>query len=125
MDDNAPLSPDMKWFIAETLLLYSIPAADSYVLHNNFVLTRAATPEAAVEIAERRGREWDDTFYNTDGHAVTGRFIGLRNLNEIYEELEDGAELLYEEFLPASEAEALQFVRAKDNFSVLRKPESD
>jgi len=97
-----------------------VPTTKSYVLHNNFVLIRAGTPGSALIAAETRGRRYDDSFVNTDGHTVNVRFIGLRNLHQVYDDLEDGAEILYEELPASSEAEALEFIRPKEALSVLR-----
>lgn len=55
-DHRIPQQPDKRWFIAETLLLYSIAARRSYLLHNNFILIRTETPETAITLAESRGR---------------------------------------------------------------------
>ncbi len=110
----------MKWFVAEILVLNTASKSGSYVLHNNFVLIQADDPETAAVASGIRGRSYDDSFTNTDGETVTVRYLGLRNLHEIYDELENGAEILYEQFSLSSESEALEFVRPRGEFAVFR-----
>jgi hypothetical protein len=106
------------WFLAEILVLHTIGETGDFVLHNNFVLIHAETPDAAVAAAESRGREYEDSFVNTDGEAVLVRFIGLRNLHQVYEDLGDGAEILYEDLPVSSKDEALALIRPKGELSV-------
>lgn len=115
-------SRNPAWFVAEVLVLHSIVEGKAHVLHNNFLLIQASDPQRAITAAENRGREHETEFTNTDGHRVTVRFIGLRNLHRVHDVLEDGAEIMYEEFGVQSETEALRWVRSRESFSVFRIP---
>lgn len=112
-DHNNPNAIRPRWFVAETLVLYAISASNSFVMHNNFVLVHASTLEQATRLAEQRGIEFEDSYTNTDGQAVAVRFIGIRHVHVVHDDLEDGAELLYEEYELTSEADARLYLRGK------------
>lgn len=108
------------WYIAEIAVLLDFGPASAPILQNNFVLIGASTPDRALEAAQSRGQLYEDDFLNTDGNPVTCKFIGIRNLHEVYDRLEDGAELLYEEFTLRSRDEAACYVRPRTDLAVFR-----
>lgn len=108
------------WYIAEVAVLFDFGSESAPMLQNNFVLIRASTPDHALEAAQRRGQLYEDEYVNTDGKPVVCKFVGIRNLHEVYDALEDGAELLYEEFTLQSKEEAAAYVRPKRDLAVFR-----
>src|SRR5688572_6263013 len=87
-----------KWYLAGLMEAFQSASEANYLLWINWILVRASDAEEAyaraLKFGEERNREW----VNPDGVLVTVTFRGLRDLYEIYEELEDGAEIIYDEY---------------------------
>lgn len=109
------------WYIAEIAILFDFGATSAPLLQNNFVLIRASTPDDALDAAHRRGHLYADKYVNTDGNPVICEFVGIRNLHEVYDNLDDGAELLYEEFTLHTTDEAVSYIRLKSELAVFRE----
>src|SRR5580658_4503571 len=82
-----------KWYLAEIVEQITVEGDPRNVVHTNLVLVRADSPDEAYQKAIELGTAGDASFENPDGKWVTFRFRGLHDLNVIYDELEDGAEL--------------------------------
>lgn len=107
-------SEDAKWFLADIVEEIQIAGEEQNVVHINTVLIRARSAEEAYEKAMANGRDGEHSYENTDGQMVTFRFRGLRNLALIHDELEDGAELIYEERIGVPEEELQGYITPKD-----------
>ena len=90
------------------------------VVHANFVLIHAASPEGAYEKALEKGRQGEIDYTNTDGRPVRIMFRGLRNLHVIHDRLEDGAEILYEEARDLDEKTLREMIRSKEQLNMFR-----
>ena len=112
------IPPDAKWWLADLVVEFRIDGDPGSLVHFNLTLIRADSAEQAYSKALARGAEFADTYTNTDGRQVQVFFRGLRDLFVVYEELEDGAELLYEERANASEVEILGSIRQKEALAV-------
>jgi hypothetical protein len=86
-----------EWFIGELVEVFKAADQSEKLVHINTTLIKADSPEVAYEKALALGESANRVFRNTDGIDVTVRFRGLRGLFPVYDRLEDGAELLYEE----------------------------
>jgi hypothetical protein len=64
------------------------------------------------------GAQHETTYDNEEAKPVKIVFCGLRNLTVVYEKLEDGAELLYEEKLGVSADTLTALVRPKERLAV-------
>jgi Domain of unknown function (DUF4288) len=85
-----------KWYLADIIEENVIDGESENVVHVNIVLIRADSPDEAYQKALQLGHDGEMTYENTDGKMVSVIFRGLRNLNVIHDELEHGAELIYE-----------------------------
>jgi hypothetical protein len=83
----AYIPKDAKWYIAELVMEFQIEGDLRNVVHVNFVLIRADSPEEAFEKAEQLGREAEDTYKNPDNLTVTATYRGLWELNVIHQDL--------------------------------------
>ena len=83
-------------------------------------LIRADSPEKAYDKAIELGQDSEMNYENTDGKQVEISFLGLTDLSVIYEELEDGAELSFQEDVGITEEELAQMLTEKENLSVFR-----
>jgi hypothetical protein len=87
-------------------------------VHYNLTLVRADSPEEAYSKALVFGKHHESSYTNPDGKHVQAVFRGLRNLFVIYDELEDGAEILYEEQTGLSEEQITSMIPGKDALAV-------
>ena len=114
----AYIQPNTKWYLADMVIDFKIDGQPNHLVHVNLRLIRADSPEEAYEKAIRLGRQDDISYVNTDGDSVTVVFKGLRNLYGVCEEIEDGAELLYEEIDGVTEDAINKLVRPKSELAV-------
>jgi hypothetical protein len=106
------------WFLAEIIEEIHVADDEQNIVHINLVLIRARSDEEAYEKAMTNGREGEISYENTDGQLVTSRFLGLRNLLAVYNDLHDGALLIYEERLGVPEEELQGYITPKDQLAV-------
>jgi hypothetical protein len=106
------------WYIAEVVMEITVEDEARNVVHINFLLVRAQSPEEAYEKALRLGNEHETIYLNRDGKKVQCSFRGLRNLAVVYESLEHGAELLYEEKVGVDQETLDALIRPKESLAV-------
>jgi hypothetical protein len=111
---------DAKWYLAELVEEIQIEDEPQNVVHVNFILVQANSPEEALRKANKLGLEGEVSYENTEGKQVTTTFRGLRDLNVIHDELEHGAELAYEEKIGLTKQEVGQLVRPKKELGVFQ-----
>ena len=112
---------DAKWYLAEIVEEITVEDDPRNVVHTNWVLVRADSPEQALDRAILLGKEYDNMRYkNPDDKWVQARFCGLRDLNVIHDELEHGAELIFEEEIGLSEEAIRKKISTRDNLGIFR-----
>lgn len=121
----ANIPENVKWYLAELVEEIKIEGESENLVHNNLVLIRADSPEEAYRKALVKGEELNDVYESPDGKQVQVAFRGLSDLNAILDELEDGAEIAYEEMTDVSEDEIAEMLPAKDQLGVFQTDESD
>jgi Domain of unknown function (DUF4288) len=109
---------DAKWYLADIVEEIKVQRDPRNVVHTNLVLIRADSPEEAYEKAFEIGKQKDDSYENPEGKLVTCSFRGLRDLNVIYDELEHGAELLYEEQIDMDETAVQKWISPREDLGV-------
>ncbi|HTI14425.1 MAG TPA: DUF4288 domain-containing protein [Dictyobacter sp.] len=117
-------SGNARWYLAEIVTEVKILGSSERVVHNNLILIRANSPEEAYQKSLARGKGMEDTYEN-DGQELTVTFRGLSDLNIIQDELEDGAEIAYEEMLDMSEADIRDMLSTKEELGVFHSDEDD
>ncbi|GHO87869.1 DUF4288 domain-containing protein [Dictyobacter formicarum] len=121
----ANIPDNVKWYLAELVEEIKIEGESENVVHNNLILIRADSPEEAYRKALAKGEELNDVYESPDGKQVKVTFRGLSDLNAILDELEDGAEIAYEEMTGVSEDEIEEMLPEKDQLGVFQTDESD
>ena len=111
---------DARWFIADMVEVINVEDDPRNIVHINTLLIEANTPELAYERAMELGNESNSTYHNPDGKQVTIAFRGLSRLNVIYDELEHGAELFYDELIDLPETKIAALLTDKQNLSVFK-----
>ena len=85
------------------------------VVHRYLVLIRACTPDQAYEKANKLGGDGETSYANPSGKTVKIKFRGLSQLDEVYEEIEDGAEILFHSKVGASEKKLRSLVTPREH----------
>lgn len=116
----AYIPKNAKWYIAELVIEYNIEGNPRNVVHVNIVLIRASSPEEAFDKAEELGYESNSTYLNPKNQTVTFTYKGLRDLNVIHDELEHGAELMFEEKIGIRKSELQQMLTPKSQLGIFR-----
>jgi hypothetical protein len=101
----------MIWFIAELLIEMRIEKEPRNVVHVNSHLIRAKTNADAKRKAKEIGKQSSNSYKNTDGKNIKVRFRGIRDLFELPEGIEDGAEILWEEHIGLTESKIKSWLR--------------
>jgi len=111
---------DAKWYLATMIEQITVEGDGRNVVHKNYVLIRADSPEDAYEKAHDLGKKREVSYENPAGRLVRISFKGLSGLNVIYDELEHGAELQYEELLGITEQQVQTLLRQKEDLAVFQ-----
>ena len=114
----AYISRDARWYLAEMVIEFTIEDDPSSIVHVSLVLVRADSPDEAYQSALELGKEYEDSYPNSDDKQVVVTFRGLRDLNVIHDEFGHGVELIYEEKLGLSEAEIDSLICPKNKLGV-------
>jgi hypothetical protein len=109
----AYIPKDVEWFLAQLVEEFRVQGSKRNIVHINYVLIRARTPEEAYRESMKLGKQSNQTYKNPHGKVVTHRFLGLRNLDAIFDPLEHGSEIMFVERLGMSAAGTRKLVRSK------------
>jgi hypothetical protein len=109
-------------YIPEDAEEITVEDAAENVVHINVILIHAHSPEEAYSKAQAHGEENAMTYLNPQGKTVTAYFRGLRDIFVIYEDLTDGAEIMYEEYVGMPEEELRETVKPRDRLSIFSDP---
>lgn len=94
------------------------------VTYGNHHLIKADSPEQAYDKAVTIGREHEYRFFNTNKIEMEWSFVGIRNLLPIYEDIEDGAELMCSDYGFISNRNAMKMAFAKNELVNAVKPKN-
>ena len=111
---------DAAWYIAELLEEITVESDPRNVVHRNFVLIRADSPDEAYDKALALGRQSEISYQNPEGKQVHIAFRGLSELNVIHDDLKHGAEIFYEETIRVPKHEIEKWILPKDQLAVFR-----
>ncbi|PZV16780.1 MAG: hypothetical protein DCF22_04550 [Leptolyngbya sp.] len=109
-----------KWYIAELVMECQTEDEPRNVVHVNILLVQANSSEDAFVKAEQLGRESEHFYLNPNSKVVTWIYRGLRDLMVIDDELEHGAELMFEEEIGISEEDVQAMLSQKSQLNVFR-----
>jgi hypothetical protein len=112
-----------EWYWAEVIEEIKVERDHRNVVHRNIMLIRADSPNEAYEKALNLGKQHEGSYKNPAGAAVHTTFRGLGGLGLIYDNLEDGAELLYKENIEVSPEQLQKWICPKDQLSLFRPEE--
>jgi catechol 2,3-dioxygenase-like lactoylglutathione lyase family enzyme len=111
----------VNWYLTDLVVQLAVEDDPRGVVHINTCLVEAASAAEAYDKALELGREQEHEYPNPSGRRVRVRFLGLRELVEVFEPLEDGAELTFQERIGLSDLEARRLVARRDQLGVFRE----
>ena len=103
------MTDERRWYIAELIMEITVTGDDRNVVHRNHFLISAGSNEEAYAKARSRGKSEETGYKNPAGEDVRITFIGIADLDEVDDELGDGAEVLfhYQVGVPKSELKSM------------------
>jgi hypothetical protein len=108
------------WYLAELIEQIEVEGYDNIRLWVNCILVHAVDAEEAYQKALQFGDAKNSEHLNSEGERVTHAFRGLRGLYEIYEELEDGAEIIYEDYEDIARERIDKMIKKKEELAVFQ-----
>ncbi|HEY9510707.1 MAG TPA: DUF4288 domain-containing protein [Verrucomicrobiae bacterium] len=111
---------DAEWFLAELIVEIKVTGSKRNVVHINYVIVRANSPEEAYKRANEIGKQSTNSYLNEKGNRVTKRFRGLRGLDVIYDPLDDECEIMFVEKLGVPEERFKRMVCPKRRLEVFQ-----
>ena len=118
-----PETQDWRWYVAELVVEANIAGDSRNVIHINSVLVHAHSPEDAYRKALELGNSEETQYANPAGSLVRWHFRGLREIWEMYEPPEHGAEVAWEEKFGLSGEEIKNIIRPEHLLSIFRDPQ--
>ena len=88
----------------------------------NHHLIKADSPEKAFDKAVKLGKEKNYKFINSDKIEMESMFVGIGELLPIYEDIEDGAELMWNDYGFISNRRTMKIPYEKKELMELIKP---
>jgi len=88
----------------------------------NHHLIKADSPEKAFDKAVKLGKEAEYKFTNTDKVEMEWIFVGIGELLPIYEDIEDGAEIMWNDYGVISNRRTMRMPYEKKELMKLIKP---
>jgi hypothetical protein len=113
---------DAEWYVADLVMEITVEGSNLNVVHRNLTLIHAKSPEQAYEKAQQIGHTSETSYHNPKGQFVEIKFRGIAKLDVIYEQLEDGAELAFEELIGVSSEDIQSMITPKDRLDVFVPP---
>jgi hypothetical protein len=114
---TAWLPDNVQWFIAILVEELRVLETGGNVIWKNFHLIRAHDPETAYQKALEIGTRLRDEYKNSDNQTVKTFFRGIAQLLPVYEELEDGAEILFESEENVPEDRIISMAKPKEELA--------
>lgn len=113
----------LGWYLAEVVMEIAVEDDRRKVVHQNLTLVSANSAEEAYEKALAIGRDAESSYDNPAGKRVQIIFRGISDLDQIHEELEDGAEIDFRERIDVSEDEIVALIPARHKLRVFQPPQ--
>jgi hypothetical protein len=113
---------DAEWYIAEMVMEIPVHGARRNVLHRNLILLKARSPQEAYDKAIQTGQDGQTTHTNPKNQLVEIRFRGISKPDVVYDAIEDGAGLTYEELLGVPETQIQQMIPPKEKLEAFIPP---
>jgi|SRR4051794_36582348 hypothetical protein len=111
---------DAEWFLAQLVTEIRVAGSKRNIVHIDYVIIRATSPLTALARARALGKRRTMSYKNESGRTVQMRFRGLRDLDVIYDPLENGCEIMFIEKLGMTEKGIKKLLRPKKDLEVFQ-----
>jgi hypothetical protein len=113
----------VSWYLSREIIYFEFADQgdqDEYQVWENLILINAQSPEEAYQKALKHGFDGEGEV-TIDGRKGRSKFKGLKTLVPVYEDIEDGAEIEWLEYVV--EKDKLEsLVKSKENLPALQPP---
>ena len=120
MEENEKISIEkVNWYIAEIIEKREPVNRNKendlrrVVTWGNFHLIKAENPKQAYEKAIKIGKEGEVRFINSDKIEMEYVFVGVADLIPIYEDIEDGSEIMWTDYGVMTNRKTERFARSE------------
>jgi hypothetical protein len=121
-DHNSTLRSKPEWYIAELVEKITVAEDSRNVVHQNLVLIRTTSADEAYEKAVTVGKNGETSYENPAGNLVHITFEGISDLVQMYEDLEDGAELTFRRTVGLTHEQIRALIVPRDQLPVYLPP---
>lgn len=123
MIEKNVIGDPVSWYLSREIVYFEFADQtnqDEYQVWENLILINAQSPEEAYQKALKHGfdSEGDVTI---DGQKGRSKFKGLKTLVPVYEDIEDGAEIEWIEYVVEKD-ELESLVKLKENLPAFQPP---
>ena len=91
-----------------------------YQFWDNVVLINASNSEEAYKKSIIKGKEYQVIYKNHEEETVEWKFAGIREMVEIYNNLEDGEEIAYSEGFCRKKENILKMIPSKEKLGIFK-----
>jgi hypothetical protein len=113
----------VSWYLSREIIYFEFADQDDqdeYQVWENLILINAQSPEEAYQKALKHGSDSEGEV-TIDGRKGRSKFKGLKTLVPVYEDIEDGAEIEWLEYVV--EKDKLEsLVTSKENLPAFQPP---
>ncbi|MDQ3111882.1 MAG: DUF4288 domain-containing protein [Bacteroidota bacterium] len=109
-----------NWFLVEIIEKPEPESSDKskglrrVTTYGNFHLINGSTPAKAYSKALKIGKESNYTFLNSHKTKMESKFLGIGDIVPVYDHIEDGAEIFWDDYGFISNNRAEKLVRTKE-----------
>jgi hypothetical protein len=108
------IPPGVNWYTAKIVIEITAEGVEERRVWMNYHVLRASSPDEALAKAEQLGRQAESVGTNALGHKIRHSYRGLADLQVVLGELEDGAEVLWEEYTRLAQQDVEDLVLSKE-----------
>jgi len=123
MIEKNVIGEPVSWYLSREIIYFEFADQadqDEYQVWENLILINAQSPEAAYQKALKHGFDGEGEV-TIDGRRGRSKFKGLKTLVAVYENIEDGAEIEWQEYVVEKD-ELESLVKQKEDLPALQPP---
>ena len=123
MIEKNVIGEPVSWYLSREIIYFEFADQadqDEYQVWENLILINAQSPEAAYQKALKHGFDGEGEV-TIDGRKGSSKFKGLKTLVAVYEDIEDGAEIEWQDYVVEKD-ELESLVKQKEDLPALQPP---
>ena len=112
-----------QWYLAELVMEITVADDPRNVIHRNMTLISAQSADEAYDKSLTIGHAGETSYLNPAGKSVSICFRGIADIDRIYDELEDGAELTFHASVGVPEDDVKAMLHPRDRLTAFLHPQ--